>query len=57
MVMAPTCPNVSLNSEAKFGYMEGSSICIMSFSRWQKLMAKITLNIVLSADDRVAAPS
>src|SRR5579863_4421434 len=56
MVIAPTCPNVSLNPEAKFGYIEGSSICIMSFNRWQKLMAKITLNTVVSADDGVATP-
>ena len=28
----------------------------MSFSRWQKLMARIMLNTVISADDGVATP-
>src|SRR5271168_4719347 len=57
MVIAPTCPNVSLNPEARFGYMDGRSICIMSFSRWQKLMARITLNTVAPADNGAATPS
>src|SRR5580658_8772060 len=57
MVIAPTCPNVSLNPEARFGYMDGRSICIMSFSRWQKLMARITLKTVAPADNGAATPS
>src|SRR5271163_1287003 len=57
MVIAPTCPKVSFNSEARLGYMDGRSVCIMSFSRWQKLMARITLNTVAPADNGVATPS
>ena len=38
-VMRPTCAKVRAKSAFSMGYIAGSSACIMSLSRWQKLMA------------------
>src|SRR6185437_13214028 len=48
----PICPKVSAYDVFSIGYSAGSSDCIMSFNRWQKLIAASTEKAV-----RPAAPA
>src|SRR6476646_3204889 len=41
-VIRPIWPKSRWNAALSMGYMAGSSACIMSLSRWQKLMARST---------------
>ena len=41
-VMSPIWPKSRWNPALSIGYIAGSSDCIMSLSRWQKLMANST---------------
>ena len=43
-VSRPIWPKSSPKPVFSIGYIAGSSACIMSFSRWQKLMAPRTAN-------------
>ena len=52
-VMNPIWPNDSAYESLRIGYSAGTSDCIMSLSRWQKLSDRMTAKVVLLAE---AAP-
>ena len=45
-VISPICPKSSRYDAFSIGYIAGRTDCIMSFNRWQKLIAASTRNAV-----------
>ena len=53
-VINPTCPKSRRYDAFRIGYTAGTTDCIMSFRKWQKLIAASTLNAAPAVRSRMA---